>query len=63
MYACSRGRGSRTLRNEFSKERWLHDKYDEDEQTPKTRDELIEEYGYDIRSQRHDRSSVASGSK
>ena len=30
--------------------RWEHDKFREDEQAPKTRQELIALYGYDIRS-------------
>ena len=32
------------------KERWLHDCYDERDQAPKSREELIAIYGYDIRS-------------
>ncbi|XP_066554879.1 protein CASC3 isoform X2 [Amia ocellicauda] len=30
--------------------RWVHDKFREDEQAPKSRDELIAMYGYDIRN-------------
>ncbi|XP_069762925.1 protein CASC3 isoform X2 [Narcine bancroftii] len=33
--------------------RWVHDKFQEDEQAPKSRDELISLYGYDIRSDRN----------
>nr|XP_018671992.1 protein CASC3 isoform X2 [Ciona intestinalis] len=33
--------------------RWLHDKFNEAEQTPKTRAQLVEEYGYDIRSYKY----------
>lgn len=29
--------------------KWLHDRYDECAQMPKTREELISVYGYDIR--------------
>nr|XP_024215643.1 protein CASC3-like isoform X2 [Halyomorpha halys] len=32
-----------------SKERWGHDLYDDGLQSPKSREELIEQYGYDIR--------------
>ncbi|XP_021934324.1 protein CASC3-like isoform X3 [Zootermopsis nevadensis] len=31
--------------------RWSHDRYNEDEQAPKSREELIEIYGYDIRNE------------
>lgn len=31
--------------------RWCHDRYNEDEQTPKSRDELVAVYGYDIRNE------------
>jgi len=31
------------------KEKWMHDKYSEHEQTPKTELELVDEYGYNIR--------------
>jgi len=30
--------------------KWLHDRYDELAQMPKTREELIADYGYDIRA-------------
>ncbi|XP_067940854.1 protein CASC3-like isoform X2 [Watersipora subatra] len=33
-----------------SKEKWGHDRYDERSQAPKSRDELIRDYGYDIKS-------------
>jgi protein CASC3 len=29
-------------------DRWTHDKFDPVQQTPKSREELIAEYGYDI---------------
>ncbi|XP_043910872.1 protein CASC3 [Protopterus annectens] len=32
-------------------ERWVHDRFHEDEQAPKSREELIALYGYDIRSE------------
>lgn len=31
--------------------RWGHDKYNEDEQCPKSTQELIDTYGYDIRKE------------
>jgi hypothetical protein len=31
--------------------RWTHDGYNEEEQKPKTRQEIIETYGYDIRNE------------
>ncbi|XP_047001616.1 protein CASC3-like [Schistocerca americana] len=31
--------------------RWSHDRYNEDEQTPKSREELVAIYGYDIRNE------------
>ena len=31
-------------------ERWEHDRYHSDEQAPKSREELIAIYGYDIRA-------------
>lgn len=34
-----------------SGERWSHDKFNADDQQPKTRDELINHYGYDIRGE------------
>ena len=30
--------------------RWLNDRYDDGQQAPKSREELIAEYGYDIRA-------------
>ncbi|XP_077315958.1 protein CASC3 isoform X2 [Lithobates pipiens] len=33
--------------------RWVHDRFREDEQAPKSRDELIAMYGYDIRSSKN----------
>ncbi|XP_018421933.1 PREDICTED: protein CASC3 [Nanorana parkeri] len=33
--------------------RWVHDRFREDEQAPKSRDELISMYGYDIRSSKN----------
>lgn len=33
------------------KERWSHDRYNDAEQSPKTRAELIAIYGYDIRNE------------
>lgn len=33
--------------------RWLHDKFDIVMQTSKSREELIAEYGYDIRARDH----------
>lgn len=32
-------------------ERWLHDCYDERDQTPKSQQEIIDTYGYDIRNE------------
>ena len=48
---CSRRGGIRGVCKDFTKERWMHDRYIEEEQAPKTRAELIKVYGYDIRSQ------------
>jgi protein CASC3 len=31
--------------------RWSHDRYNEDDQRPKSREELIAVYGYDIRNE------------
>ena len=31
--------------------KWMHDRYREDEQNPKSRDELTTLYGYDIRNE------------
>lgn len=33
------------------KERWSHDKYNDNDQAPKSRAELIAIYGYDIRNE------------
>lgn len=33
------------------KEKWSHDRYNDSEQAPKTRAELIAIYGYDIRNE------------
>lgn len=33
------------------KERWAHDKFNDNEQAPKSRQELIAIYGYDIRNE------------
>ena len=35
----------------MSNDRWVHDKFDPIQQAPKSRDELMSEYGYDIRAQ------------
>lgn len=32
-------------------DRWAHDFYDESEQAPKSRSELVNSYGYDIRNE------------
>lgn len=34
-----------------SSDRWTHDAYDESEQAPKSRAELVNSYGYDIRNE------------
>lgn len=34
-----------------SSDRWTHDFYDESEQAPKSRTELVNSYGYDIRNE------------
>lgn len=47
--ACSRPKG-RQRKLWKDEGRWEHDKFREDEQAPKTRQELIALYGYDIRS-------------
>ena len=46
---CSRPKG-RQRKLWKDEGRWEHDKFREDEQAPKTRQELIALYGYDIRS-------------
>lgn len=33
------------------KERWSHDKYNDNEQAPKSKSELVSIYGYDIRNE------------
>lgn len=43
--------GSRKSRDIDSLNRWDHDMYNEREQAPKTRDELLASYGYDIREE------------
>ncbi|XP_025408403.1 protein CASC3 isoform X2 [Sipha flava] len=43
--------GFRKSRNIDSLDKWSHDMYDEREQTPKSRDELLVSYGYDIREE------------
>jgi len=32
-------------------DKWSHDKFNESDQAPKSRDELVTSYGYDIRSE------------
>lgn len=32
-------------------DRWSHDRYNENEQAPKSRAELVNSYGYDIRNE------------
>lgn len=32
-------------------DRWSHDRYNENEQAPKSRSELVNSYGYDIRNE------------
>jgi len=34
-----------------SADKWSHDKFNEMDQAPKSRDELVNSYGYDIRSE------------
>lgn len=43
--------GSRKSRDLDALDRWTHDLYDENEQTRKSRDELLASYGYDIREE------------
>lgn len=45
------GVGSRKSRDLDALDRWTHDMYDENEQTRKSRDELLASYGYDIREE------------
>ena len=42
--------GKQTFSNRIETERWGHDMFDENEQQPKSREELLSSYGYDIRS-------------
>jgi len=43
--------GSRKIRDLDALDKWTHDMYDENEQTRKSRDELLASYGYDIREE------------
>jgi len=43
--------GSRKARDLDALDKWTHDMYDENEQTRKSRDELLASYGYDIREE------------
>lgn len=43
--------GSRKSRDLDSLDKWTHDMYDEHEQAPKSKDELLASYGYDIREE------------
>jgi len=43
--------GSRKTRDLDALDKWTHDMYDENEQTRKSRDELLASYGYDIREE------------
>lgn len=43
--------GFRKSRDLDALDKWTHDMYDENEQTPKSRDELLAYYGYDIREE------------
>lgn len=43
--------GSKKSRDLDALDRWTHDLYDENEQTRKSRDELLASYGYDIREE------------
>ena len=40
-----------TKKWQVSADRWTHDRFDESEQAPKSRAELVSAYGYDIRSE------------
>lgn len=43
---------SKTMKKwQASADRWTHDRFDESEQAPKSRAELVSAYGYDIRSE------------
>lgn len=39
------------IKGKKSSDRWTHDFYDESEQAPKSRAELVNSYGYDIRNE------------
>lgn len=43
--------GFRKSRDIDSLSKWTHDMYNEREQTPKSKDELLASYGYDIREE------------
>jgi len=43
--------GSKKSRDLDALDKWTHDMYDENEQTRKSRDELLASYGYDIREE------------
>lgn len=43
--------GSKKSRDLDALDKWTHDLYDENEQTRKSRDELLASYGYDIREE------------
>lgn len=45
------GFGSKKSRNIDFLDKWTHDMYDEREQAPKSKDELLASYGYDIREE------------
>jgi len=45
------GGSSKKSRNLDSLDKWSHDMYNENEQTPKSKDELLASYGYDIREE------------
>lgn len=45
------GVGARKSRDLDALDKWSHDLYDENEQTRKSRDELLASYGYDIREE------------
>ena len=55
---AAESRGIKEKQNKIKREnkdmtdRWLHDKYNDEEQAPKSRAELIAEYGYDIRKKK-----------
>ena len=45
-----RGSNRRVDRSEMESNKWGHDLFQEDQQKPKSKDELVTSYGYDIRS-------------